>query len=220
MTFGEMQDRTRTRLNELTSAFFSDDDIQTSLNEGYAELADATEFYEREAMVPLLKWRTYYDLSLILPDTFLSPRRAYNPRTSRWMIPTDDREMDFHTFVQWELTKGEPEKYLMRGNWWLGVFPKPDRDSEGLRLIYSAIPSDMTDDDEEPVDIPREFHQGIMYYAISDLMSQQRETVKAIRFWGAPDINGNYPANTYKGVETKLKAYVDGRTKLAEARTL
>jgi hypothetical protein len=219
MTFGEMQDRTRTRLNEQTSAFFSDDDIQTSLNEGYAELADATEYFEREAMVPLIKRHTYYELPLILPDTFLSPRRIYNPRTSKWLVPTTPRELD-KEWAQWEAVDGEPEKYFLRGNWWLGVFPRPTKDSEGLRLIYTGIPPTMSDDDEEPVAIPREFHPGVIYYAISDLMSQQRETAKAIRYWGAPDVSGNYPANTYKGVEANLKAYTEGRTQLAGVRIL
>ena len=207
MTFGEMQTKVRLKINEATSAFFSDDDIQNAINDGFAEMADATEYFEREAMVPLIKRHTYYDLSLILPDTFLSPRRIYNPRTSKWLVPTTPRELD-KEWAQWETVDGEPEKYFLRGNWWLGVFPRPTKDSEGLRLVYTAIPEDMSDDSDEP-DFPREFHEGLIAFSMSDLMAQQKEPKKALQYWAS-----------YKDYETRFQAYVEGRTKLAGTRLL
>ena len=208
MTFGAMIDRTRMKLNEATAAFYSDDDIKLALNEGYAEMADATEFYERQAYVPMLTKRTYYDLSLILPDTFLSPRRVYNPRTSNWLEPTDPVNLDLHMFPQWELTEGEPEQYIMRGNWWFGVFPKPTQDGVGLRFYYSAIPPAMSGATDTP-EFPEEFHEGLIEFALSDLKGQRRETAKALSHW-----------QRYIAFQEGLKAYADGRTRLAQRSVL
>jgi hypothetical protein len=208
MNRGEMRTKTRRKLNEASATFWTDTDINDALNEGYAEMADASEFYERQAMVPTLKGRTYYDLSLILPDTFLSPRRAYNPVTSRWLDPTDPLQQDHHNFVQWELTQGEPIRYLMRGNWWMGVWPKPAQDGPGMRLLYTAIPEAMSADTDEPL-FPVEFHEGIPEFAISELLGQSRVTTLALAHW-----------KRYRAYEEALTAYVDGRISLAQVSVL
>ncbi len=142
MTFGEMQSILRTKLNEASATFWTDQDVKDALNEAYEEIADATEFYERQATIPLLTGRTYYDLtSLLDADTFLSPRRGFNTATNKWFVPTDARAQDTQTYVQWELTQAAPKNYFMRGNWWLGVWPKPNDDvSYKMRMYYTAIP--------------------------------------------------------------------------------
>lgn len=208
MTFGEAQTKTRRRLNESSTVFFSDQDIKDALNEGYAEMADASEFYERQAMVPMIEGHTYYDLSLGLPDTFLSPRRAYNPTTAKWLTPTDPRDLDYHRYTQWELMTGEPDMYLMRGNWWFGVSPKPSRDSVGMRLYYTAIPEPLSATTDEPL-FPQEFHDGTVAFALSDLLAQMKETEKALKYW-----------QIYKQYETALVDYVNGRTSVARLVTL
>ena len=208
MTFAELQTKVRRKLNETSAIFWTDQDVVDAINEGYREMADAAEFYERQAMVPSINGHTYYDLSLILPDTFLSPRRAYNPTTARWLTPADPLNLDLHTYVQWELTEGEPESWLLRGNWWMGVWPKPDGDGVGMRLYYTAIPEDMANDDDEPA-FDREFHEGLVEFAMSDLLSQKRETRKALLHWAE-----------YIRYQEALKAYVEGRITLAQVRVL
>jgi hypothetical protein len=183
MTLAEMKTDVRRRLNESGTEFFSDDDIAVSLQEGLDEIADITEYYEREATIGLLTGRTYYDLRTVLPDTFLSPRAAWNTTTSRWLTATDTRDQDEHTFVQWELTYGEPVRYLMRGNWWLGVWPRNSNDSGGLRFPYTSIPAPL-EDDEEPT-FPIEFHPAIPDFALFDLLGQERETQKALLLWAS-----------------------------------
>jgi len=200
MTFAEMKQKVRRKLNEGGSTvFWSDDDVAGAINEGLAEMADATEFYELWTMVPMLEGLTYYNLPEIVPGTFLSPRRPQNVTTEVWLKPSDPREMDYHTYVDWQLTAGSPETYLMRGHWWFGVFPHEDRDTVGMRLYHTNIPQDMKEDWDEP-GFPREFHDGLICYAMSDLMAQQRETKKAVEYWKA-----------YLVYEEKLKAYVDQR---------
>lgn len=208
MTFGEQQKEVRRRLNELTATFWTDQDIKDALNEGYEEISDASEWFERYANIPMLSGRTYYNLLNILPDTFLSPRRCFNTVTNRWLQPTDTRQQDFQAFVQWETNSGQPEKYIFRGNWWLGVWPKRSADDGILRFYYSAIPPAMADDSDTPGFLD-EFHSGLVDFALSDLLSQDRETNKAMAFWAS-----------YKAQETGLAQYVNGRTAFDRAEML
>ena len=202
MNFSQMQSQTRRSLNNTTTEFYSDQDIKDALNEGLAELADATEYYELQATVYLLAGRTYYDLTTVVPDTFLSPRRCFDITNQKWLTPTDPFELD-QQYRQWELVYGEPEKYFFRGNWWMGVWPRRATDGNGIRLYYTGIPPVMSLDTDTP-DFPQEFHRGLIDYALSDLLSQQRETAKAVKFW-----------QSYVVAQSGLKTYVEGRVKLA-----
>ena len=203
MNFGQLKTDVRRRLGDSTTAFFSNDDIENAIQDAYAELADATEFFERYANLTTIAGHTYYNLTHILPDTFLSPRRVYSGTTNRWLTPTTPRELDYHTYRQWELVYGPPEKYWMRGNWWFGIFPRTADDVPILRFCYTAIPDEFVDDSDTPA-FPQEFHPGISASALSDLFSQQRETEKALVKWAE-----------YLGYQDGLKKYVDGRTQLA-----
>lgn len=208
MNFGQMQTEVRRRLNESTTVFFSDQDVKDALNEGYAQMADVTEFYERYVNIPMLSKRTYYDLTHIITETFLSPRRVFNTTTNRWLDPTDPFDMDYHTYVQWELVQGQPEKCFMRGNWFLGVWPKPSGDLGQLRFYHTAIPDAMSRSTDEP-EFPREFRQGVIDYALCELLADQKETAKAMLHYAA-----------YETYEKGLKAYVEGRTTIAGVRAL
>ncbi len=199
MNFGQMQAEVRRRLNEAGVSFFSDQDIKDAINDGSDELADATEWYERQVTLRLLQGRTHYDLKTVISDIFLTPLRAWNATTKQWLTPVDPLELDTRTFVQWELNYGEPQKYMLRGNWWLGVFPRPSQDGGGVRFIYTSIPDHMTDDTEEP-DFPQEFHAALTEFAISDCLAQVRERKMALDRWAS-----------YVSYQEGLRAYVNNR---------
>lgn len=208
MTFGEMKATIRRKLNEASATFWTDTDIEDAINEAVEEFADATEYLERYANVAMLTGRTYFDLTSVLPDTFLSPRRIWNTETHEWLEPTSARDLDEHKYVQWELVTGPPEEYFLRGNWWLGVFPASSNDTVKLRVYFTAIPDEMTESTDTP-DFPREFHPGVVDLALSDLMAQSRETKKALALWasGQTHIEG-------------LHKHVDGRQRVAKRSVL
>jgi len=208
MNLGEIHRKVRKRLDEESQAFFSDEDILASIQEGYEEMADASGFFERWAMVKMLKGRTYYDLSQILPRSFLAVSRVFNPNTNKWLDPVTDRDLDYKTLPQWELTDGTPEKYLVRGVWWLGVFPHERQDTPGLRVYHIGLAPPL----REPTDVPQfpqEFHEGLVTFAISDCLAQQRETKKALKYWAS-----------YSVYEGQLTDYVDRRVLVARKSVL
>lgn len=204
MTFGEMKTEAFRRLNENSSSpvFWEETDVEAALNEGYEELSDATEWYERHATIDLCSNKPYYDLRTVLTDTFLSPTRAFNNQTNRWLTPDIVRNLDLNTFRQWETITGEPERMFVRGLWWLGYFPKSSSDSGTIKQYYTAIPPPMSAAADEP-GFPQEFHYGIVEYGLYDLLAQGGETKKALAHWLG-----------YLGYQEGLQKYVKGRTGL------
>lgn len=197
MTLAGMEADVRRRLEEAPAAFWTDADIAAALQEGYAEMADATGFYERYANINLLANRTYYDLTSVLPDIFLGPRRIWNTTTNYWLKPTDTRQLDAQ-YRQWELVNGQPTEYFMRGNMWLGIFPRPASNAGILRFYYEAVPPAL-ESTEEPA-FPQEFHPGVVEYALTDLHMQEREPDKALGHW-----------KQYEDIEEGLRLFADRR---------
>jgi hypothetical protein len=199
MNFGEMRAAVRTRIAEASANFWSDSDIDSSINEGFQELADATEWYERSTSIPTMSNRTYLDLRGVVDGSFISPKRARNLQTGKWLTPTTVRNQDSQ-YRQWERNVTEPSSMFMRGLWWIGLHPKPSSDNGFVRLYYSAIPAVITDD-STTIPIPEEFHMALVSYALYDLLAQDAETGKAMLYW-----------NEYVGYESNFREFVKGRT--------
>lgn len=185
MNKGELRNEVQTRLAEDTTnpVFWSDADVDEAINDGYEEMSDVAEWYERGANIPLLSQVRYYDLRTALGgDTFLSPRRCFNPLTNWWLKPSEPRDMDFHTYRRWEINLGMPQKIFMRGLFYLGIFPLQNGDTGLMRFYYTAMPPALVNDSDEP-GFPSEFQRGLVQYALFDLYAQDRETQKAMIHW-------------------------------------
>jgi hypothetical protein len=211
MTFAELKAEVFRRLEENpdTPAFWTEVDVAEALNDGYEELSDASEFYERNAILNLLSNRTYYDLRCVLGDTqVLSFRTAFNSTTRRWMSPTDPRTLDTRVFQQWENITGEPEAIFTRGLWWLGVYPQAATDTGNMKVYFSSIPPALVNEDDKP-GFPEEYHEALIEYAVGDLLSQDGETNKALRHF-----------EEYMKLQGAMMKAVDGRISLDRINTL
>jgi len=202
LNLGQMRSAVLTRLGEDTVApiYWSDDDVNEAINDGYEELSDASEWYERSANIPFLSNLRYFDLRTALgDDTFLSPRRAFNPNTNWWLKPSDPRDLDFHTYRRWEINLGTPQRIIQRGLFYIGIFPLQNGDAGLMKFWYSAMPPALITDADEPP-FPQEFHQGIIEYALFDLMGQESQTSKALVHW-----------EQYQKIENDFIQYVNKR---------
>ena len=179
LTLAALRSEVRRQLDDDTAAFVTDADIDDSLNEGYEEMSEATLWYERQFMLPLLSRRTYYNVRELAPDEPLGVSRCWNTVTQKWLDPDSVRALDGR-IRQWELNAGEPRSYFMRGHWWLGVWPKPASDDiSRVRVYYTAIPPPMTLDTDVP-GFPPEFHWALVDYALYDTLIQDREPGTAL----------------------------------------
>lgn len=190
MTFLEMQTEVDRRLQESGSspAYWTLAQKKAALNDGYEEISDLTEWNETSQSVSLTT-STYYDLSSILTLPVLRVTRVFNAQTNRWLHPTDVREMD-GTRRQWEDATGAPERWWIRGAWWLGLYPKAPTATGTVTVYHTAVPAALSADGDTP-SFAQEYHLGLVEYACYDLLCQDREPQKALKYWARNDKRGN-----------------------------
>src|SRR5688572_4798266 len=102
MTFSEIRTEVRRRLDEVNANFWSDDDVNQAINDGYAELSDASEWNEASATITLYANQVYYNASTLTNTEFLSVRACQNPTTKWWLEPSDTLYLDAHVHTRWE----------------------------------------------------------------------------------------------------------------------
>jgi len=195
-----MKAETFRRLREVASApvFWTEDDVETALNAGYAELSDETEWFEQYLEIDLLTNRPYYDLFTIIGDSFLAIRPGFDEQTSRWLTPSSVKGLDARD-TRWERVTGEPQRVVVRGLRWLGLYPRVQTEVGTFKQYYTALPDPLVEDDDEP-GFPETFHLGCVEFALTDLWAQDAETPHALEAWGR-----------YLVLEAGLTAWVDGR---------
>ncbi len=185
MTFGELKAEVFRRLQEVAAApvFWTEDDVETAINDAYAELSDATEWYERSFTISLLAHRPYYDLRRLLTREALSLTKAFNVQTNRWLIPSCVQDLD-RGDTRWESTVGSPERFFLRGLWWLGYWPLSTAEGGEVTQYYAALPPDLARDTDVP-GFALSQHYGLVEGALADLWIQDAEVTLASQAWAA-----------------------------------
>lgn len=183
MTFSEIREEVRRRIQELTGqqVFWTDEEIDQAIHEGEDEFADAAEWYERWQTIDILKDRPYYDLRTTIRFDFLVAGPVFNETTNRWLIPVTPHDLSSGD-LRWEERVSEPEFFMMRGLWWLSLWPWKRLESGQVKQYYRALPRHMVNEEDEP-GFHRTFHYGLVEYAVSDLLSQDGETDLALTVW-------------------------------------
>lgn len=178
MTFLEIQGVVARRLAAQGMAAFDAADIQTAINAGYAELSDASEWCERFLTIDLLNNRPYYDLQTLIGPTFLSLKPAFHADTNRWLMPTPVRQLDAGD-NRWERVTGVPQRMMLRGWRWFGLYPRTQADGGTLKVYYTALPAPLIADADEP-GFPETFQDALIDFACADLWAQDAETQWAL----------------------------------------
>lgn len=188
---------------------YSSDDVDKAINDGYQEVSDFTEWYERRATFTSIARRTYYDLRSITPDMVLTVRGIYNPSINQWLNPASVRDLDLSVYTRWEQNVGgatRSQSYFLRGLWWLGIWPKTSTAGQVYQLVYRAMPQGRTDprlplaSATDVVDFPEEFAESVIEYALYDLFIRDREVKKAL-----------YHYAEYQKLAVEFRTYVTSR---------
>lgn len=204
LTLSDIRSRVRTKFEASSTTRWSDADVNAAINDGLAELSEATRYYERSVSIPMVEKRTYYDLRPLTPETVMSVTAIWHESGNRWLTPISLGDIGYE---EWEETNGDPISWFVRGGWWLGIWPRPASEvDQFLRLYYTGVAPALAEDGEVPDQLPDEFVPAIEDYALYELMHRDGETEKALYWWGQ-----------YKERERKLEQHVAHR--LTTART-
>ena len=207
LTLSDIRSRVRTRFEAASSTRWSDADLNAAINDGVAELSEATRYYERWSSVRLKGGRTYYDLRGLSPEAALSVTSVWHESGNRWLTPGNWRDL---TYEEWEETAGEPIAWFVRGLWWLALWPHPSADvDQWVRVYYTAVAPQLEEDGEEPAQLPDEFVPAIEEYALHELQQRDGETDKALYWW-----------QQYKAREKSLEQHMAHRVTTARTGSL
>jgi len=182
LTLSDIRSRVRTRFEASSTTRWSDADVNSAINDGLGELSEATRYFERWVSFPLKEKRTYYDLRGLTPEGVLSVTAVWHEPGIRWLTPITLGDIGYE---EWEETRGNPNSWFVRGLWWLGVWPSPSSDvDEFIRVYYTGVAPALAEDGEEPAQLPDEFVPALEEYALYELHGRERETDKALYWWG------------------------------------
>jgi len=182
LTRSDIRSRVRTRFEHSATTRWSTADINAAINDGIGELSEATRYYERWVSVKLKQSRNYFDLRGITPEIILSVTAVWHDPGVRWLTPITLGDIGYE---EWEETTGNPISWFVRGQWWLGIWPKPSSDvDEWLRIYYSGVAPALTEDGHIPKQLPEEFVPALEEYALYELNQREGETEKALYWWG------------------------------------
>lgn len=203
MTFLELQDTTLRELEEATSSpvFHTRDEVKDALNQAYQDLAEETEFYEKDLTIDLVANQLHYDLAELDP-TVISIRRIHNDQNSRFMYVRTVPQMD-GAYQNWTEVTGQPEIVVPRSVLVFAVWPMAAVSSGTLTAKVAATPPSLSADADTPA-FPDPFHRALIERAKAELLPAEREVAKARRCM-----------DRYRVLAAALREWVTGRASKA-----
>lgn len=183
INFDQLETRSRVLLAAESSVRWEAADIMGAANDAIDELSEATGFYERSVPIPLKGKRTYYDLRGYLPAGASRVNAIFNPTITDWLRPRGIRT--FSNTPKWWTHDGSPTRFLMRGLFWLAIYPRPGADASPLTLYYSGMAPHYRDSSTVIPDLTDDVIPAVEEYILYDLLASDGEISKAMAHWMA-----------------------------------
>ena len=174
--------------------FWTNDDVNTAINSGYEEIADLTEWHETSRTVTITPPTRYTSLfsavaatGVIQTSQILSIVKVYDSTRRVWLEPISPALLDAAN-PTWELARGAPYYYMVRGAFWFGVWPFPNTTSS-YTVYTREVPYGATVDtvplsaDGDTPGFPADWHGALVDYAVYDLLCQEGEYDKAMSYY-------------------------------------
>jgi hypothetical protein len=178
VTRSEVKTQVRTGLDEATANFWTDEDLNDSIQDCYDLSTVMTATIEKSMEINLQANLTYYDLRTLIPD-FYSVFAVYNPQTRLFLDPSSEL-LARALRPDWELATGQPRGFFPLNFRYIAIYPRPVVTQGTLKVMYRAAAPTLTSDSTSFL-TPQELDPAFEEYVIGDLMAQQVELVKYSR---------------------------------------
>lgn len=189
MTRGNIRDLIRKRLGETTSAFWSDTELNTWINDACKDIVFRTKCYKTNSYLTTVEDTAEYVLSTSFLN-ILSIFEAYLYQDGATWVkldPTSRTELDNHQPGWLSADAGVPTDYYWdKDENVFGLYVKPNSDNAGtsyVKVYYARKFSDMTDDADEPTGIPEFLHKAATHYVTAFGYEQRGHGDKANDAW-------------------------------------
>lgn len=180
MTRDEIAVNVRINLNDLGVTFYSDDDVNDSLQDGYDDIAVFTGCIQKQTNLTQTNDTTYYDMISSISD-FFAIVAAYNNTSNRWIYFNPLKSFDLIR-IDFELWAGIQPEYGAISNFRYVLFlPRLASASGTITVWYRATAPTLAGSDT-PL-IHSDEQSLLELYATADLLDQAEEYKKADAYW-------------------------------------
>ena len=179
MTRGQAKNTVKINLDNHN--YFSEADLNDSLQDGYDEIATATGCIESVFELNLIPNQIYYNLAQIVPNYFHTVR-IFSPLLKDWLEETDSRRLD-KIRKDWELWVDNPCYWIPTSYERIAIVPAA-RDAQKLVVFYKSMAPVMVTDAGN-FNVPMEGRFLPENFSTADLLEQAQEYVKANHFFKA-----------------------------------
>lgn len=169
--------------------FYSVEDINESIQDGYDEIAVVSESIERQVdlsvdviLNTMGGGKPWLHIKTLIPD-YYRPLAILNMSTRQFLTPNIDRNEDDYK-IGWQISNtANVYSFIINGPEWIAL-PNGywQSSNQPLRVFYIAVPLRMQTDDD-PFRILNEYQFLIELYSTADLLEQNREFTKAQQYW-------------------------------------
>jgi hypothetical protein len=179
MTLSQIRASVAFNLGDQEMVTHTEDDLTTSIQEGYNLVCAATLCIEKSATFPQIGNQVYYDFGSYIPD-FLCVSAIFNYANNKWLIPADGRQLRELRY-DWEKMTGEPIWFNPVNFRYTCVVPHKIVGNDSFCIFYKAK-ADLLSDDSTP-HIPPQVMKILENYATFDQLIGDQEYTKAKRYF-------------------------------------
>lgn len=167
--------------------YYSDSDINESLQDAYDEIAVFTEFIERTIEISLQADTNYYNLSLLIPDYYRLVY-IYNIGKKQFIYPDVERKISGYR-ADWELAYQTETNFTINGPKYIGIFGRTAfvEPNAKLKIWYKATAPIMQGN--SIILINTNYIQLLENYSTADLLEQNQEFTKALEYWQTYEVD-------------------------------
>lgn len=174
MLISETKARVRRNLDDTAISFYTEFDLNNSLQDAVDEI-EAFAGSQLRAITFPKQVKLYYDFATYVPD-LLSVVGIFDPTNNIWLTPKSSRGLDLIR-EDWENWRGSPRYFNTISHRYTALVPWPSTATGAYLLLYKAQPH--TINDGYVPAIPEHLSVIVENYSTGDMQEQAKEFVKA-----------------------------------------
>ena len=175
MLLSEQKQRLRNYFGN--DVYYTDDDLQASIDDGYQEICAYTGLLLKSTILNFTANKTYYDMRTLIPD-YLGVVAIFNEAIKRWMLPSSIRKFDEQR-IDWETAAGVPYYFAPVSHRYVAIYKKPIVANYGRMFVFYRATAPDTAGTDDVFLLPGDHQFVLEDYSIADLEEQNQEWGKA-----------------------------------------
>jgi len=166
-------------LNDLAVTYYSNQDLNNSIQDAVDEIVVYSECLDAETELPFQSNLTYYNLTDLIPNFYRLTRIWYSGISQFFEIGSDRREFSYRS--DWEIRSGTARTLVIAGPNRIAFDGRTSNPTGVFRIFYKATAPILNDQLHIPINT--NYLHLVENYCTADLLEQNEEFIKASKFW-------------------------------------